>query len=95
MSGLRLRPLLLVALLGALLAGAAWSRPADAKLFVVNSTADAVDADLTDGVCLTAANTCTLRAAIQQANASAVADRINLPAGPTRSGPAAPARTRQ
>ena len=35
---------------------------------LVDSTADAVDADLTDGVCRTAAGRCTLRAAVQELN---------------------------
>jgi CSLREA domain-containing protein len=37
--------------------------------FRVNTLADAVDADLADDVCRTAGNACSLRAAIQQANA--------------------------
>jgi hypothetical protein len=36
--------------------------------FTVNSTLDQPDADTSDGVCATAANTCTLRAAVMQAN---------------------------
>ncbi|MFL5781730.1 MAG: choice-of-anchor Q domain-containing protein [Thermoleophilaceae bacterium] len=36
---------------------------------VVNSTVDAPDADAADGACATAAGDCTLRAAIQEANA--------------------------
>ncbi|HET6507877.1 MAG TPA: hypothetical protein VFG42_13895 [Baekduia sp.] len=36
--------------------------------YVVDSTGDQSDKDLTDGACLTAQNTCTLRAAIQQLN---------------------------
>jgi CSLREA domain-containing protein len=49
--------------------------------FVVNSTDDAVDASVGDGVCETAAGFCTLRAAVQEANASLGADAIILPAG--------------
>lgn len=53
--------------------------------FQVNSTADAVDANPGDGVCATAPGpdgaVCTLRAAIQEANALAGPDRIILPAG--------------
>lgn len=53
-----------------------------ATTFTVNNTADAVDANIGDGICQTAAGVCTLRAAIQEANASAgVPDIINLPAG--------------
>lgn len=54
---------------------------AGAASFVVNSTLDAVDANPGDGVCATAAAVCTLRAAIQEANALAGADDITLPAG--------------
>jgi hypothetical protein len=36
--------------------------------FTVNSTLDRVDLDVNDGECLTAAGTCTLRAAVMQAN---------------------------
>src|SRR5262245_49290658 len=49
--------------------------------FTVNNTGDAVDANIGNGICATAAGVCTLRAAIQEANASAAADMINLPAG--------------
>jgi uncharacterized repeat protein (TIGR01451 family)/CSLREA domain-containing protein len=53
---------------------------ANALTFVVDSTADAVDAAPGDGVCLTADGTCTLRAAIMEANALAGADSIDLSA---------------
>jgi CSLREA domain-containing protein len=49
--------------------------------FVVNSTADAPDADPANGVCATAGGACTLRAAIMQANFTPAADNITLPAG--------------
>jgi hypothetical protein len=50
--------------------------------FNVNSTLDQIDADLTDGLCRTAAGTCTLRAAVMQANTiSGQGTQINLPAG--------------
>ncbi len=55
--------------------------PAHAFVYTVDSVDDAVDADLSDGVCATAANTCTLRAAIQQANAWPGHDFIVVPAG--------------
>lgn len=60
---------------------------AHAAAFTVNSTADATDANAFDGVCRTAANTCTLRAAIQQANFNAAfgdSSTITLPAGEFR-----------
>ncbi len=49
--------------------------------FQVNSTLDQVDVDGLDGICLTAAGTCTLRAAVMQANRSGGMVRILLPAG--------------
>jgi CSLREA domain-containing protein len=49
--------------------------------FTVNSTADQPDANPGDGICRTASNTCTLRAAIMEANSSPGADTITLPAG--------------
>lgn len=54
---------------------------AQAATFTVNSTTDAIDATPGDGVCVTAEGACTLRAAIQEANALAGADTITLPAG--------------
>jgi CSLREA domain-containing protein len=58
------------------------SQVANAAKFVVNSTDDAVDANTSDGICETAPfnNVCTLRAAIQQANTLAGADKIVLKA---------------
>ncbi len=47
----------------------------------VNSPADAVDAIPGNGACATASGSCTLRAAIQEANALAGPDVIELPAG--------------
>jgi CSLREA domain-containing protein len=55
--------------------------PGQAATFTVNSTSDATDADLGDPACETAAGVCTLRAAIQQANAQPGPDTIVLPAG--------------
>jgi CSLREA domain-containing protein len=46
--------------------------------FVVNSGADAVDATPGDKICLTAAGTCTLRAAIDEANRHSGPDSINF-----------------
>ncbi len=56
-----------------------------AATFTVNSTADGADASPGNGVCATAAGVCTLRAAVQEANALAGADTINfsLPTGST------------
>ncbi|MCB1055244.1 MAG: right-handed parallel beta-helix repeat-containing protein [Acidobacteria bacterium] len=47
----------------------------------VDSTTDAVDVLPGDGICASAANACTLRAAVQEANVTAGADTILLPAG--------------
>ncbi len=69
----------LVTVLGFALGFAAAS-PADAAIYVVNSTADAVDAAI-NGTCAAAGGACTLRAAIQEANAVTNADTIQLPAG--------------
>jgi CSLREA domain-containing protein len=57
--------------------------PAHAATFVVNSTSDAVDGNVGNGQCRTSGLTgvCTLRAAIQEANATAAADTISLPSG--------------
>jgi CSLREA domain-containing protein len=49
--------------------------------FQVNTLADAVDANVNDDECLTAGGLCSLRAAIQQANALPGTYVIELPAG--------------
>ncbi len=51
--------------------------------FAVDTVADLVDDDTSDGVCHTSANSCSLRAAIMQANklSGPVATTILLPAG--------------
>ncbi len=56
-------------------------RQHDPLPFTVDSTADAIDVRPGDGVCTTAAGTCTLRAAVQEANALEGLDRILVPAG--------------
>ena len=51
-------------------------------VFTVNSNADEVDSNINDGICQTAASTCTLRAAVMQANpALGLGVTIVLPAG--------------
>ncbi len=57
------------------------SQGAEAAVFKVNSFEDIVDAAPGDGVCMTATGVCTLRAAVQQANALPGADVIKLQAG--------------
>lgn len=56
-------------------------RVADARVFTVNSTADLVDIAPGNGACRTSAGTCTLRAAIQEANAWPGPDQITLATG--------------
>src|SRR4051812_10181181 len=55
--------------------------PAQGATFTVDSTVDAVDANISDGVCQTAGNVCSLRAAIAQANALGGTHTINVPSG--------------
>jgi CSLREA domain-containing protein len=50
-------------------------------VFVVNSTADGGDAAVGNGVCATSGGACTLRAAVQEANAIAGADAIEFAVG--------------
>jgi CSLREA domain-containing protein len=51
-------------------------------IFTVDTLADQLDDDVSDGLCHTPTNACSLRAAIMQANHSTVPlTRINLPAG--------------
>lgn len=71
------RSLLLALLLAVCPAGLGY-----AATFTVDSTADAIDAAPGNGVCATAAGKCTLRAAIQEANALGGANTINVPSGP-------------
>jgi len=49
--------------------------------FTVSSTGDALDARPGDGSCATVSGACTLRAAVQEANALPGADVIDVPAG--------------
>src|SRR6266498_2201868 len=55
--------------------------PPRASTMVVNSTDDLVDAAPGDGACITVARTCTLRAAIMEANASRGLDVVFVPSG--------------
>src|SRR5262245_21361458 len=57
------------------------SPPALAATFAVDSTDDATDATPGDGQCATKAGGCTVRAAIQEANALPGSDSIRLPSG--------------
>ncbi len=51
-----------------------------AAVFTVNATVDQADLNPGDGACLSSSNVCTLRAAIQEANALPGPDIINIPA---------------
>jgi len=62
----------------ALLPGAA---SVGALTFTVDATKDLPDSAPGDGLCATEAGTCTLRAAIEEANALAGADVVELPSG--------------
>lgn len=58
-----------------------FAAPLPAATFTVDSEADAVDALPGDALCAAAGGACTLRAAIQEANALAGPDDVVLPAG--------------
>lgn len=84
----RVAVILACLVLGSLVVGVALVNPRHGNAdttFVVNSTLDAVDADLLDNACDSdleeAGDQCTLRAAVQQANSLDGADTIELPAG--------------
>ena len=68
---------------GLMLIGATAGLPsaAGALTLTVNRKADAVDAQPGNGICATAAAKCSLRAAIQEANAWNGTDTIKVPAG--------------
>jgi CSLREA domain-containing protein len=54
---------------------------ASAATFTVDTTKDGVDANTADTLCATAGGKCTLRAAIEEANAQSGNDEIVLPKG--------------
>ncbi|MEE9597836.1 MAG: CFI-box-CTERM domain-containing protein [Acidiferrobacterales bacterium] len=70
---IRLYSVLVVAIMQLGMALPAWS-----TTFTVNSTADTADDDTADGICADASGNCSLRAAIQQANALASSDTVVL-----------------
>jgi CSLREA domain-containing protein len=49
--------------------------------FTVNTTADTHDANNGDGVCADSGGQCSLRAAVEEANASNATTQVNVPAG--------------
>ena len=59
----------------------AGSNPVSAASLAVNDTVDRVDSQVGNGECRTSAGTCTLRAAIQEANALPGPDTITVPTG--------------
>ncbi len=59
----------------------AWVGPASAATFFVNSVSDLGDGAPGDGVCASGAGHCSLRAALDEANAFVGRDEIVLPAG--------------
>jgi CSLREA domain-containing protein len=69
------------AVLSCVLLGSFAVPPARGAVFLVDDTDDVVDASLGDGLCATSSGACTLRAAIQEANAFAGDDTVMLPAG--------------
>jgi CSLREA domain-containing protein len=72
------RVLFLSALFGIILFMLIPIRSAYAVAFIVNNNGDASDANPGNGVCATAGAVCTLRAAIEEANANGVADSISF-----------------
>jgi hypothetical protein len=70
-----------ITLVMCLLLFAAYAGAAAAGPFLVNVTYDAVDAFPGDGVCKDAAGNCPLRAAVQESNALAGWDDIQVPGG--------------
>jgi CSLREA domain-containing protein len=76
MNIMKLTKLILFCIAGVILL----SQGVEAKTFKVNSPEDLVDASPGDGVCAAVNSFCTLRAAIQEANALAGADKIILQA---------------
>src|SRR5688572_24130826 len=57
-----------------------FTTPVHAATFTVNSTADLADTTI-NGVCSASGGVCTLRAAIQEANATTTQDTINFSIG--------------
>lgn len=72
-----------VAATALLLTGGLTAAHGDASQLVllVDSQLDGLDASVGDGACRTSLGTCTLRAAVQEANVSAVPTTVLLPAG--------------
>lgn len=71
----------LLALLISLVGSAMTFTPAYAADFTVNTTNDTTDANAGNGLCADVSGNCSLRAAIEEANALAGADTITVPVG--------------
>ena len=65
----------------AAMAAFATAGSASSAVYVVDHASDGGDLDPADGICSTSTGTCTLRAAIQQANQNPGHDVVELPAG--------------
>lgn len=89
----RLSQLIFASLLFLLLGSLAIAPKASAATFNVNTTADTVDAVAGNGLCADSGGVCSLRAAIEEANALAGADTINVVAGTYTLGSNLPAYT--
>lgn len=74
------------AVLTLMFASAGTARAQTGNTFTVNSTSNSSDSSIGNGVCRTSAGVCTLRAAIQEANATSASDRIvfAIGTGPAR-----------
>src|SRR6266545_1657367 len=72
-----------VAVLGIVFLSSAATEAGAASLLTVTTTSDGTDVNPGDGVCETAPGNavCTLRAAVQEANALAGPDTVSLPSG--------------
>src|SRR5262245_44419058 len=68
-------------LMAALILACELASMAGAATFTVTTTVDGDDANPGDGLCATMGGECTLRAAIEEANAHDDLDTIELPAG--------------
>jgi hypothetical protein len=78
-----------VLLLGVCLAAAGLSphsASAQDQTFTIDSSADDSDANVGDGTCATSNGTCTLRAAIEEANSDATRDKVDFSSIPTTNG---------
>ena len=77
-----LGPAVTCAAVAALLVGGAQHAAATpTQVFAVTTTADTVDLNTGDGICADSGGQCSLRAAVEEANADGGTNEIDLPAG--------------